>query len=122
MRNDASMDIAAIEARVRFTADGLVPVVVQDATSGVVLMMAWADRAAVAETLRTKRGTYYSRSRAQLWVKGETSGAVQHVVDVRFDCDGDTLLYVVEQSGAACHTGARSCFDTGSLMGDRDAD
>lgn len=98
--------------------DALVPAVVQDATSGEVLMMAWMDDSALAATLRTRRGTYFSRSRNQQWVKGETSGNTQHVREVRLDCDGDTILLRVDQSGPACHTGLRSCFDTRTLLAD----
>lgn len=89
---------------------GLIPVVTQDARSGAVLMQAWADRAAVARTLDTREATYWSRSRAQQWVKGATSGHTQQVVDVQADCDGDSLLYRVVQTGPACHTGAYSCY------------
>lgn len=105
-----------IASQIRFDASGLVPVVVQDRASGVVLMMAWADAEAVANTLATRRGTYFSRSRNEQWVKGETSGSVQYVHEVRVDCDGDTLLYIVDQVGAACHNGTRSCFDTATLL------
>lgn len=105
-----------IAAKIHFDAAGLVPVVVQDRASGVVLMMAWANAAAVANTLATRRGTYFSRSRNAQWVKGETSGAVQYVHEVKVDCDGDTLLYVVDQVGAACHNGTVSCFDTATLL------
>lgn len=89
---------------------GLVPVVAQDAFGGEVLMVAWADREAVALTLETGEAHYYSRSRGELWRKGATSGNTQRVVQVLVDCDADTLLYRVEQLGAACHTGTRSCF------------
>lgn len=99
-------------------ADALVPAVVQDASSGEVLMMAWMDDAALAATLSTRRGTYFSRSRNQQWVKGETSGNTQYVREVRLDCDGDTLLLRVDQIGPACHTGLRSCFDTRTLLSD----
>lgn len=112
------MDIAS---QIRFDANGLVPVVVQDRASGTVLMMAWADLAAVEHTLATRRGTYFSRSRGTQWVKGETSGSVQHVHAVKVDCDGDTLLYIVDQVGAACHNGTRSCFDTATLLAAPDA-
>lgn len=95
---------------VRFDASGLVPVVAQDALSGEVLMLAYADAAALAETLATGEGHYYSRSRAAAWRKGETSGNVQRVVEVRYDCDADALLYRVLQTGPACHTGEESCF------------
>lgn len=96
---------------VSFNEDGLVPVIVQDAASARVLMMAWANREALEETVRTGRGVYFSRSRRRLWRKGEESGNVQLVKEVRLDCDGDTVLYVVEQiGGMACHTGRESCF------------
>lgn len=96
--------------RVSFNDDGLVPAVAQDASSGEVLMLAWMDRDAVAETLRTGAATYYSRSRGQRWVKGETSGNTQKVLAVALDCDGDTVLLTVEQTGPACHTGTATCF------------
>jgi phosphoribosyl-AMP cyclohydrolase len=95
---------------------GLVPAVVQDATSKQVLMMAWMNDDALHCTLTTGRGTYWSRSRNRLWIKGEESGHVQHVREVRLDCDGDTLLVLVDQTGPACHTGAMSCFDTHVLL------
>ena len=96
---------------VSFNEDGLVPVIVQDAANARVLMMAWANREALEETVRTGRGVYFSRSRGRLWRKGEESGNVQLVKEVRLDCDGDTVLYVVEQiGGMACHTGRESCF------------
>lgn len=105
-----------ISARIRFNEAGLVPVVVQDRASGAVLMMAWADLAAVERTIASRQGTYFSRSRNAQWIKGETSGAVQYVHEVRLDCDGDTLLYVVDQTGAACHNGTRTCFDDVLLL------
>jgi phosphoribosyl-ATP pyrophosphohydrolase/phosphoribosyl-AMP cyclohydrolase len=89
---------------------GLLPVVAQDAGTGEVLMLAWANREAVRLTHETGRAHYWSRSRGELWAKGETSGHVQHVRDVRVDCDGDALVYRVDQQGPACHTGNRSCF------------
>ena len=95
---------------VRFGADGLVPVVAQESRSGDVLMLAYADQEALERTLATGWAHYFSRSRGVLWQKGETSGHTQKVVDVRLDCDGDTVLYRVEQSGPACHTGSRTCF------------
>ena len=106
------------QSAISFNGDGLVPVVVQDASSGEVLMMAWANAEALALTLGSRRGTYWSRSRQQLWVKGETSGNVQHVREVRLDCDGDTVLYRVDQIGPACHTGTTSCFTTTVLLGE----
>ena len=101
---------AALANAVRFDARGLVPVVAQQHDSGEVLMVAWMNREALEETLTTGRVCYYSRSRAGLWRKGETSGQQQHLVDLRLDCDGDTLLALVDQHGVACHTGRRSCF------------
>ena len=95
---------------VRFNADGLVPVIAQQFDSGEVLMMAWANREALEETLRTKRMCYFSRSRQCLWRKGETSGHTQKLIGLRIDCDGDTLLALIDQTGAACHTNNRSCF------------
>jgi phosphoribosyl-AMP cyclohydrolase / phosphoribosyl-ATP pyrophosphohydrolase len=97
---------------VRFGADGLVPVVAQERRSGDVLMLAYADRDALARTLSTGEAHYYSRSRRAPWRKGETSGHVQRVVEVRLDCDGDAVLYRVEQTGPACHTGERTCFSS----------
>ena len=90
--------------------NGLIPVVVQDAKTKEVLMQAYANRQAVEHTLKTGKGTYWSRSRNELWVKGETSGNTQKIVSVSTDCDYDALLYVVEQTGPACHTGEYSCF------------
>lgn len=90
---------------------GLVPVVVQDARSRAVLMLAWMDAEALRRTVSTRRATYWSRSRETYWVKGETSGSTQRVRQVQLDCDGDTVLLLVEQTGAACHTGATTCFD-----------
>jgi phosphoribosyl-AMP cyclohydrolase len=96
---------------VRWNPDGLVPVVVQDHVTREVLMLAWTDAAGLAETLSTGWATYHSRSRGGRWRKGETSGNVQRVVGVRLDCDGDTVLYEVEQTGPACHTGTATCFE-----------
>ena len=101
-------DIAALLKR---DADGLVPAVVQQHDTGEVLMVGWMDDEALHRTLTTGRTTFWSRSRQELWVKGETSGHRQHVKEVRLDCDGDTLLVKVDQVGAACHTGDRTCFD-----------
>jgi phosphoribosyl-AMP cyclohydrolase len=96
---------------IAFGADGLVPVIAQDAGTQRVLMVAWANRAAIEETARTGQAVYWSRSRGKLWRKGEESGHRQRVLDLRLDCDGDVLLYVVEQAGGiACHTGRESCF------------
>ena len=98
------------ELRPRFNADGLVTAVAQDAASGEVLMLAWMNAEALAATIETGRGTYWSRSRQELWVKGETSGNTQKVVEILVDCDQDAILLKVEQTGGACHTGRRSCF------------
>ena len=89
---------------------GLIAAIVQDAKSSEVLMLAWMNEAALLQTLQTKRATYFSRSRNTLWVKGETSGHFQEVVDIKFDCDADSILMLVNQIGAACHTGQKSCF------------
>ena len=103
----------AIEAALKaisFDADGLVPAIAQQHDSGEVLMVAWMNAEAVAETLRTGRVCYYSRSRQALWRKGESSGQTQALVELRIDCDGDTLLVLLDQTGVACHTGRRNCF------------
>ena len=97
---------------------GLIPAIAQDAASGQVLMMAWMNAEAVARTLETGRVTYWSRSRGAFWVKGETSGHVQQLVELRVDCDRDCLLVLVDQAGPACHTGRRSCFYTAVQAGD----
>ena len=98
------------ELRPRFDANGLIAAIAQDAETGEVLMLAWMNEAALSATLETGRATYFSRSRAALWVKGETSGHVQDVVEVRVDCDQDAVLLKVRQRGGACHTGRASCF------------
>ena len=111
MTDTPSIDSGPFEevlAAIRFTADGLVPAIAQAEGSGEILMMAWMNRDAVVETLSTGRVCYWSRSRGGLWRKGETSGQVQRLKDFRVDCDGDTLLLIVEQDGVACHTGRRS--------------
>ena len=91
---------------------GLIPAIAQDATSGEVLMMAWMSREAIVATLETRRVTYWSRSRSALWIKGETSGNVQELVDFRVDCDRDCLVVLINQTGPACHTNRRTCFYT----------
>lgn len=101
---------------VNFDARGLVPVIAQDAHSRQVLMLAWANAEALNETLRSGQAHYYSRSRQELWRKGATSGNVQQVQEVRFDCDADALLYLVDQAGPACHTGEQSCFHQGVTL------
>jgi len=100
----------AIAARLRRDPAGLVPAVVQEHTTGEVLMLAWMDDEALHRTLTTGRATYWSRSRGEYWVKGATSGHHQHVRSVTLDCDGDAVLLTVDQVGPACHTGTRSCF------------
>lgn len=112
---DYSLD-PAIAARLKRNDAGLVPAIVQDIDNGDVLMMAWMDDHALAHTIATRKGTYWSRSRQSYWIKGETSGHTQKVGDVRLDCDGDTILVKVEQRGAACHTGDRTCFDADDLL------
>lgn len=106
----------------KFDPSGLIPVVTQDARTGTVLMQAFADAAAVQRTLATREATYYSRSRQEQWVKGATSGHTQRVVSVTADCDGDSLLYRVEQTGPACHTGTYSCFHQPLLEGQAQQD
>lgn len=106
----------AIAERLNRTGDGLVPAIAQQYDTGEVLMLAWMNDAALHATLTTGRATYWSRSRNEIWVKGDTSGHVQQVREVRLDCDGDTVLVKVDQSGAACHTGARTCFDEDRLL------
>ena len=103
---------------IRFDGNGLVPAVAQQHDSGEVLMLAWMNREAAAETLATGQACYWSRSRGRLWRKGETSGQTQRLVELRIDCDGDALLLLVDQTGVACHTGRRSCFFT-ALRGGR---
>lgn len=105
----------AIAARLKRNDAGLVPAIVQSEV-GEVLMMAWMDDHALAYTLATRRGTYFSRSRNEYWIKGLTSGHTQRVIEVRLDCDGDTILLTVEQEGGACHTGDRTCFDADVLL------
>ena len=112
--NDISLD-PAIASRLKRDDRGLLPAVIQEASTRAVLMLAWMDDTALARTLESGRTTLWSRSREEYWVKGETSGNVQHVREVRLDCDGDTLLVLVDQVGPACHTGATTCFDDGLL-------
>lgn len=100
----------AMIAELTFNSDGLVPAIAQQADTGEVLMMAWMNADAVRETLSTGRVCYWSRSRGALWRKGESSGQVQMLVEFRWDCDNDTILLQVDQSGVACHTGRRNCF------------
>lgn len=102
--------IDTMMAAITFDAQGLVPAIAQQHDTGEVLMMAYMDRAAVSETMRTGRVCYWSRSRNGPWRKGDTSGHIQTLVDFRLDCDGDTVLVLVEQTGVACHTGRHNCF------------
>jgi phosphoribosyl-AMP cyclohydrolase len=95
---------------VRWNPDGLIPAIVQDAATGDILMMAWMDRDAVLQTIASGQTHFYSRSRQRSWHKGGTSGHVQHIQEIRLDCDGDTLLIRVQQVGGACHEGYRTCF------------
>jgi phosphoribosyl-AMP cyclohydrolase len=105
----------AVADRLKRDAAGLVAAVVQQFDTGEVLMVGWMDDEALHRTLTTGRATYWSRSRQEYWVKGETSGNAQHVKSVALDCDGDAVLVKVDQVGAACHTGDRTCFDSGDL-------
>ncbi len=95
---------------IKFDDKGLVPAIAQDAETGEVLMLAYMNRESLEMTVKTRRATYFSRSRQKLWLKGETSGHFQDVQEIFYDCDGDTLLIKIHQTGAACHTGSRSCF------------
>ena len=104
-------------ASLTYNDQGLIPVIAQDADGGDVLMFAWMNAGAVARTVQSRRVTYWSRSRAAYWVKGETSGHVQELVDLRLDCDRDCLLVLVRQTGPACHTMRRSCFYTAVRQG-----
>ena len=109
LENKAEQDETS-ELRPKFNADGLIAAVAQDADTGEVLMLAWMNAEALSATLKTGRGTYWSRSRQALWVKGETSGHVQTVESVQIDCDQDAVVLKVRQRGGACHTGRKSCF------------
>ncbi len=104
------METSELLSKIAFNADGLVPVITQEIETGEVLMMAWMNADAVTETLATNRVCYWSRSRSALWRKGETSGNFQYLKEFYVDCDGDTLLIIVEQVGPACHTGEKTCF------------
>lgn len=96
--------------QLKFNADGLIPAIIQQQSTGRVLMMAWMNRASLEKTIETRKTWFWSRSRQKFWMKGESSGHVQVVKDLSFDCDGDTVLIQVEQTGAACHEGYQSCF------------
>ena len=108
-RHDSEFHTGALP-ELKFDAQGLIPAVVQDAGSREVLMVAWMNRESLALTLKTGYTVFWSRSRQKLWKKGETSGCLQRVREVRTDCDADTILVLVDQTGPACHTGSRSCF------------
>lgn len=119
---DAAGETATTGVDLDFGDDGLVPAVAQDAETGEVLMLAYATREALDRTTETGHAHYYSRSRDELWEKGATSGHTQAVDEIRVDCDGDAVLYLVDQAGGACHTGYRSCFYRrldGAVVGDR---
>ncbi len=103
-------DIPSSIENLRFAADGLIPAIAQQFNSGEVLMMAWMNKDSLTETLATGRVCYWSRSRGTFWRKGDTSGHIQKLIELRYDCDADTILVLVDQSGAACHEGTRSCF------------
>jgi phosphoribosyl-AMP cyclohydrolase len=117
-RRGESLAWAEVLEQLPFNADGLLPAIAQQHDSGEVLMMAWMNREALEETLATGRVCYWSRSRGKLWRKGESSGQVQQLQELRLDCDGDTILLLVDQTGPACHTGRRSCFYN-AVRGDR---
>jgi phosphoribosyl-AMP cyclohydrolase len=105
--------------QLRLNPEGLIPAIIQEQSSGRVLMMAWMNRASLEQTIATGKTHFWSRSRQKFWMKGETSGHTQTVKDIAFDCDGDTLLIQVEQTGAACHEGYRSCFFRSVGYGDK---
>lgn len=105
-------------ASLHYDGNGLIPCITQDHASGEVLMFAWMNAVAVARTIATGRMTYWSRSRSSFWVKGQTSGNVQHLVELRMDCDADCLLALITQEGPACHTNRRSCFYTSIAPGE----
>jgi phosphoribosyl-AMP cyclohydrolase len=108
--NINSLGMSSFYEMLKFNADGLIPAIVQEQSTGRVLMMAWMNRASIEKTIASGKTHFWSRSRQKFWMKGETSGHVQAVKDIAFDCDGDTLLIQVEQTGAACHEGYKSCF------------
>lgn len=112
------MNMPDLLANLKFNADGLIPAIAQQHDTGEVLMMAWMNADAVAETLTTGRVCYYSRSRGKLWRKGESSGQEQKLIELRWDCDADTILVLVDQKGVACHTGRRNCFFNAVRDGD----
>ncbi len=109
-------DVDGLLARTRFSDEGLVPAIAQQWDTREVLMMAWMSRETMRETLETGRAVYYSRSRQERWAKGDTSGHTQSVHEVHLDCDGDTVLLLVDQQGGACHTGDLTCFDADAIV------
>ena len=110
LKNNSSLALNEVIEQLAFNEQGLIPVITQDSKTKTMLMFAWMTMEALHKTLATKKVTYWSRSRQQLWVKGETSGHVQRVISMSFDCDGDAIICQVEQQGAPCHTGRKSCF------------
>jgi len=108
--NISDATIEAVLGELTFDAQGLVPAIAQQHDTGEVLTLAWMNRDAITETLKTGQSCYWSRSRQKLWRKGESSGQVQHLVEFRYDCDNDAVLLMVDQKGVACHTGRRTCF------------
>ena len=110
MSDDSTNALVQVLDEIDFNADGLIPAIAQQHDTGEVLMLAWMNRDAVTETLGSGDVHYFSRSRGELWRKGESSGQTQKLVELRLDCDGDTLLLLVDQKGVACHTGRRNCF------------
>lgn len=110
INSSTPIDLQQCLSNLTFNSDGLISVITQCVITGEVLMQAWMNKTAIQKTLETKYVTYWSRSRNKYWVKGETSGHTQHLKSMRFDCDGDAILCLVEQQGAACHTGRLSCF------------
>lgn len=110
LKHGSAIALPEVIANLAFNEQGLIPVISQEANTGEVLMFAWMNQAALKQTLTTQRMTYWSRSRQQLWVKGESSGHTQQLIDMSFDCDGDVVLCRIKQDGPACHTGRPSCF------------
>ncbi|ABC28552.1 Phosphoribosyl-AMP cyclohydrolase [Hahella chejuensis KCTC 2396] len=108
--SNSPLALPDVIAELAFNEQGLIPVITQDASTKSILMFAWMNVEALEKTISTRRMTYWSRSRQRLWVKGETSGHVQRLVSMSFDCDGDAILCLVDQQGAACHTGRQTCF------------
>jgi phosphoribosyl-AMP cyclohydrolase len=110
LSNKTQLDLSDVIEQLAFDEQGLIPVITQDASTKSILMFAWMNKQALEKTILNRRMTYWSRSRQKLWIKGETSGHTQELVAMSFDCDGDAILCLVDQSGAACHTGRPDCF------------